>query len=163
MENAIFNAEVIRDFCGSLYGQRFSSMKAASLFVLPEAITALVSNYQFSVNGSDVYESKVIIYNVLVKELKDIIPLDSTTWNNMNVINRVYNKVTSIKNCNIGERLNFVFDAILSSDYWKAAYFINNIEDGEIAKILSKSINGHNVSKLNMSNFEIYYDIFERQ
>ena len=160
-----FNAETIRDFCGSTWNQIEKSgwdpyICTIFLYHLPDAVDKLCRYYHFNISGGPVDESKKLVYKILVKELEDVIPEDWTKWEQIGVQKAVYEKVFSIKYLDLGERLRFVCQSIIESDYWKAQEYIYKHVQGDMQKILLKAVIGNKLSKVNMKSFTPYYEKF---
>ena len=163
--NVTFNAEVIRDYCGTLWNQLDEYNWDPYIFtiylcVLPDAISTLVKCYHFNISGKDVKTSRYAIYDILVKELEGVIPLDDTKWTTLQTQKAVYDAVFGIKYLDLGERLKFTCKSILDSDYWKSLEYCHKHVQGDMQKILIKAINGYKPYKLDMNSFEPYFERF---
>ena len=154
-EELIFNAEVIRDFCGNCSGN-LHTVCAEYLQVLPEAVYTLCSWFHFP-DLRPVKDSQTLVWSILEKELENIIPLDCSKWDDLDLIRRVYRTVFSIEKCNLGARLQYACNAVMNSDYYKAERFIDNLDNEEMKKILSKAINGHKLYKVDLSSLGPYF------
>lgn len=159
----IFNGEVIRDFCGTWHHFNGDSnnyiLWIEFIQILPEAIHTLCSHYHFAI-GDNVKASKSKIYDLLVEELKDIIPLDSSKWNDLDLAHEVYDKVFNITYCDLGKRLRYVCENVLNSDYYKAKRLVDNLDDPEMKEILSKAINGHKLDKIDLGSLGPYFKMY---
>jgi len=156
MENITFisNYEVIRDFCGGLSNiNDFDDFTVRHCKVhlshLPEAIHHLVYVYHYGFMNTNAHESVKIVQDIVTDMLEDVIPLDSSKWNDEAVILKVYNKAF---NNPFGKILFKIAHSIECSDYWRAKRYIATIDDPEIKKILDKSINGIKPSKDNFDD-----------
>ena len=97
----------------------------------------------------EIYRDWSIKNKPLKTTLEDVIPLDSSKWNDEAVILKVYNKAF---NNPFGKILFKIAHSIECSDYWRAKRYIATIDDPEIKKILDKSINGIKPSKDNFDD-----------
>ena len=156
--NSIFNYEVVRDFCGGLRNDINDfddmSLRCCRIYLshLPEAIHRLVYDYHYGFMNSNAHESVKLVQDIVTTMLEDVIPLDSSKWNDKAVIFKVYDKAFDNP---FGEILFKIARSIEYSDYWRAKRYIDTIDDPEIKKILDKSINGIKPSKHNF-NKEIF-------
>lgn len=147
--NTIWNWETIRDFCGSFYEYQFMVpidpaqdrliYKRQMLYRLPDAVNDIVKLYhkQFIADTAD--ENIKFLKDQILKKLHGIIPLDSSKWNDEDIVQKVYDTIYFHN-----RSLEQVARTYYKSDEYRAGnYIINYIEDEEVKKILLKAISGH--------------------
>jgi hypothetical protein len=163
-----FNAEVIRDYCGTIAGSEYMlggnchSACADYIAVLPNAIDNLIRWYHFGGIGIKVDHCKMVVYNILIRELENVIPLDDSKWLDLELLRRVYKIVFGITVKHLGERLKMSCEGVMSSDYNKAKKFIeSSVKDEEMKNILLKSINGYKPDKIDFNSFDLYFERFK--
>jgi len=138
--NWIWSNHVTKEYCASMedkinFTNSTNTNKEAVLFMLPKAVHYFVHYYYLHKESP---ETESAIFDTF--HLDKIIPLDTSKWNDPEIIEDVYNAVLS---STLGNKIYFVICQMLNSDYWKAYMYIQkNVEDDITKKILMKAING---------------------
>lgn len=161
---SIRNKETLRDYCGQYYNLLCYDFEnhcitlnyAAYLYFLPDTITSLVKIYHFGF-PSDANMKINDIYTSVLHFLEDLELDCSNGYTEMvDVYIRVY------EDHPLGELFRSVAESIINSDYNRTKFYIQNcVEDAEIRKVLSKSLNGHaaDKTKINTKIFSMISDM----
>lgn len=146
--------EFVRDFCGSYYDEAIANLEDSQyIYWAPEAIKVVASHFNIDAGENlgkqeRIDHLKMVVLKCIEYEISTA-PVAGRVENigeiERVILNAFYNNI-------YGDRIRAAAKSLIMGDSWKALKYINaKVEDPEMAKILSKAINGYKTDNINFN------------